>query len=54
MGKKLEDKNLLATQKKHSYPTICGALKLKKFKELSKIDLELQNFKNPLSQINEV
>ncbi len=36
MGKKIKDS--LTTLKKHSYPKICGILKLKKFKELSKID----------------
>ncbi len=40
MEKTLEDKDLLATLKKHSHPKICVVLKLKKFKELSKIDLE--------------
>jgi hypothetical protein len=37
---KREDKDLLATLPKHSYPKICGIVKLKKFKELSKIGLK--------------
>jgi hypothetical protein len=36
--KKLENKDLLATLKKKSYPKICGILKLWKLKDLSKID----------------
>ncbi len=40
MKKNKEDKYLLATFRKHSYPKICEIQKLKKFKELSKIDPE--------------
>jgi hypothetical protein len=32
-----EDKDLLATFKKHSYPKICGNLKLYKFKKNPKL-----------------
>jgi hypothetical protein len=38
MEKTKEDKNLLATFKKHSCPKIWEIQKIKKFKELSKID----------------
>jgi hypothetical protein len=38
--KKKKDKNLLTTLKKRSYFKIFGIIKLKKFKELSKIDLK--------------
>ncbi len=37
MKKKKKDKDLLSTLKKHSNLKICGIVKLKKFKELSKI-----------------
>jgi hypothetical protein len=42
------------TSKKHSYLKICGIIKLKKFKELFKIDSKLKKFKSPLAHINEV
>jgi len=38
--------------KKHSYLKICQIIKLKKFKELSKIDSKFYNFKSPLPHIN--
>jgi hypothetical protein len=50
----LKHKHILLTFKKHSYPKICGIVKLYKFKELYKIDLEFKNFKSPLPHINGV
>jgi hypothetical protein len=44
--KNINDKNILATLKKHSYFLKCGILKLQKLKECFKIVLEFQNFKN--------
>ncbi len=41
MGIFKKNKDILTTLKNHSYPAICQILKLKKFKELSKI-LKLQ------------
>jgi CRISPR/Cas system-associated protein Cas10 (large subunit of type III CRISPR-Cas system) len=43
MGKNQENKDLLTTFKKHSYPKICEILKLYKFKKNYRI-LKLQKF----------
>jgi hypothetical protein len=48
VGKKLRKLKPIIYIQKHSYPKICGILKLKKLIELSKIDPKFYNFESPL------
>jgi hypothetical protein len=50
--KHIDDKNILATFKKHSYFYKCGIIKILKIQKSFKIASKFQNFKIPLPHIN--